>query len=172
MSFYPSSRPLALLQSPGPSPGPFINRRDLCVPAAAPLQPGSWGRLSGRRATFRAPRGSRRRSQAPGCNEGGMAWCAWDCGALGLRLLLCSLCLSAAQVSARGAGGTAYFLPSFLLQPTRTTDEVSSGQKSAIFPAHESKGERCWGAGAGHPLAGPLARPSVLFLGTRRKAQA
>lgn len=32
MSFYPSSSPQALLQSPGPSPGPFINRRHVRLP--------------------------------------------------------------------------------------------------------------------------------------------
>ena len=48
MSFYPSSGPPALLQSPGPSPGPFINRRNSRLLGRRPLaSPAPGGALGG-----------------------------------------------------------------------------------------------------------------------------
>lgn len=72
-----------------------------------------------------------------------MAWTARDHGALGLRLLLSGLCLSAAQVSCVrvGVGGVwggspLTFFPSFLLQPSQTPDQVSWGRE--VFPFFKS----------------------------------
>lgn len=157
LSFYPSSGPQALLQSPGPSPGPFINGRNARLPCPgtfATTNPG--GAFCGEevplcaRGGSRTLAGRRRQDRSRALVEGGGHGMG-DAGPRGPRAATAAIGALLVRRSSKlckslGRGWGAFSLSPhlFLHQPSQAPDQVSWGRKVRFPSAHGARrGRSC-----------------------------
>lgn len=180
LSFYPSSGPLALLQSPGPSPGPFINRRNVRLPPAqAPLQPLTPGALfAGEKYHFvRVAEAASARGSVEGGGHGvdGAGPRGPRAATAAVRALLVRGSSKLCKSLGRGRSAFSRSPHLFLHQPSQAPDQVSWGRKTFAFSQRtrgkagaqllrERKGRL--GASPGRRVA-PYLRPGAPAASTR-----